>query len=56
VSGIGRPHRSQNVRAAPFHSARSRGRGRSQLHSEAVRKGGGGWTPWPFWDGLTVTL
>jgi hypothetical protein len=58
VSGTGSPHRSQNVRAAPFHSARSRGTGRSQAQSEPVGVRGGGcdWAARPFWDGPTVTL
>jgi hypothetical protein len=56
VSGTGSPQRSQNVLAPPLKSARSRGTGRSQLQSEIVWTGGCGVTPWPFWDGLTVTL
>jgi hypothetical protein len=57
VSGTGSPQRSQNVLAPPLKSARSLSTGRSQLQSEADCTGCGvGTTPWPFWDGLTVTL
>jgi hypothetical protein len=53
-SGTGRPQRAQWVRAAPFHSARTSGIGRSQ--SQVAESEGGGWDVGPWMLGSLCTV